>query len=286
MSDQPGTSWEQAVEWLRSQPDQQELVRAGYYDDPLSAAADRYWHSEEWRSIRALLPCVQGASALDIGAGRGIASYALAMEGYRVVALEPDPSALVGAGAIRELAELTRLPIAILQERAQRLPFADSSFDLVFGRAVLHHVPDMQATCREVWRVLKPGGVFVAVREHVISRDRDLTRFHDVHPLHRLYGGEAAFRLNHYVRALQASGLEIRAVLAPLRSPINLAPQSIASLRGELALRATRGVRALAAPLHWLLRRGALWKLLLPLLESVDHRPGRLYSFVTARPAA
>ena len=94
------SAWEDAVEWLRSQPDQQDLVLNAYYDDPLIHAARRYWESCEWEEVRKLLGSTTG-QALDVGAGRGIASYALAREGFAVTALEPDASPLVGAGAIR-----------------------------------------------------------------------------------------------------------------------------------------------------------------------------------------
>jgi len=43
------SAWEDAVEWLRSQPDEQDLVLNAYYDDPLIAAARRYWESCEWQ---------------------------------------------------------------------------------------------------------------------------------------------------------------------------------------------------------------------------------------------
>lgn len=72
------TNWEQAVRWLRKQPSQRHLVMAAYYDDPLHVAAERYRQSAEWSAIRPLLPCAQDATALDVGAGQGIESYALA----------------------------------------------------------------------------------------------------------------------------------------------------------------------------------------------------------------
>ena len=41
---------------------------------------------------------------------------------------------------------------------AERLPFPDGSFDLVYSWGVLHHTPDTGASIREVLRVLRPGG--------------------------------------------------------------------------------------------------------------------------------
>jgi SAM-dependent methyltransferase len=276
-------SWGQTVQWLREQPDQLELILAGYYDDPLVNAATRYWQSEEWREIRKFLPNGVGAQALDVGAGRGIASFALAKDGFDVTALEPDCSDLVGAEAIRNLAREQNLRILISQESSERMPFADGSFDLVFGRAVLHHTKDLASTCEEIHRVLRPGGTFIAVREHVISRDQDLAKFLQLHPLHRYYGGEHAFRLRQYTEAIRNAGFTLNTVLAPLRSPINFSPNSLAGLQRKLAQQASLGFSPVAAFLRLLLRTRAGWAGLLPLLEVVDHRPGRLYSFIALK---
>ena len=199
------STWEYAVQWLRSQPDRQDLVLAAYYDDPLIEAAKRYWESHEWQEIRRLLGASRG-QALDVGAGRGIASYALAREGFAVTALEPDGSNLVGAGAIRLLAAESGLAITVTQEFSENLPFADGQFDVVFARAVLHHTKDLAAASSEFFRVLKPGGCLIAVREHVISRRKDLPAFLSHHPLQPLYGGENAFLLSEYTGALSRAG--------------------------------------------------------------------------------
>ena len=244
------SSWEDAVRWLRAQPDRAELVRAAYYDDPLLAATQRYEASDEWRAIRTLLPAARGA-ALDVGAGRGIASYTLARHGYAVSALEPDPSALVGSGAIRALAAAAALPIDVVEDYSERLPFDDARFDLVFARAVLHHTRDLEAACREYFRVLKPGGRLVAVREHVISRHADLPAFLQAHPLHALYGGEHAYTRAEYTRAIRGAGFRLTRVLRPLASPINYFPQTAETLRRDLAARLVpwRAPRALLAAL-------------------------------------
>lgn len=44
---------------------------------------------------------------------------------------------------------------------AENLPYADDTFDLVVGHAVLHHIPNVEEALREALRVLKPGGRFV-----------------------------------------------------------------------------------------------------------------------------
>lgn len=271
------SSWEEAVVWFRNQPEQQQVARDAYYDDPLVDAAARYHASEEWRAVSDILHGRRGR-ALDIGAGRGIASYALARDGFAVTALEPDPSKIVGAAAIRTLAQDAGIAIDIVQEVSERLPFADSSFDVVFARAVLHHMTDLEAACREIHRVLKPGGIAVAVREHVISRDSDLQAFLDQHPLHRLYGGEHAFRLDRYVGALRAAGFEPLEVLSPLTSPINLFPHTVESLRSEIISRLSAklpipGWRAL-------LSADPIFRFLMFMAGKFDNRPGRLYSFV------
>lgn len=279
----PEKTWEQAVLWLRAQPDQQELVKACYYDDPLPSSALRYWESEEWSSIRHFLPA-QGGKALDVGAGRGISSFALAKDGFSTTALEPDGSAIVGAQAIRDLAQASGLAIEVKQEFSEQLPFADGQFNIVFARAVLHHARDLKAACREFFRVLKPGGILIAVREHVISRPEDLPAFLDSHPLHKLYGGESAFLLAQYEDAIKSAGFHLDVVLSPLESPINFSPYTLASLRAELAQRIGRRVPGIGILLRWLLGVPGVWPIARLLLARVDHRPGRLYSFIARHP--
>ncbi len=276
-------TWEDAVRWLRDQPECAELVRDSYYDDPLPQAAERYRASSEWRAIAGRLGAGAGRTALEIGAGRGIASYALAREGFAVTALEPDPSNLVGGGAIRGLSAESGVPIEVVETASETLPFADASFDVVFVRAVLHHVSDLAAALSEMARVLKPGGMLLAVREHVISRDADLPAFLRAHPLHARYGGEHAYRLDEYVAAIEAAGLVIDECLAPLESPINYWPHDEASLRQEIAARLGR-VPGLAPVMRVLLAAPLAGDALMGLAGRLDNRPGRLYSFVARLP--
>jgi SAM-dependent methyltransferase len=284
MNDEPELStWENAVIWLRNQPGQRQLVLDAFYDDPLIAAAERYFRGSEWQAVSGLLQGRTGL-ALDVGAGRGIASYALAREGFTVTALEPDQSAIVGAGAIRALAAETALPLRVVEEVSEQLPFADGTFDVVFARAVLHHSRDLDLACSEIYRVLRPGGILVAAREHVISRESDLGQFLQRHPLHHLYGGEHAFVLDRYIGALKTAGFDRLEILSPLQSPINLFPYTIDTLRDAVIEKVSQKVPA--RPL-WRVALGSnrIFQALLSAAERFDNRPGRLYSFVGHRAA-
>jgi len=265
-------TWEEAVTWLKGQPDQAELVRACFYDDPLIDAAERYFASSEWVAARKLLGAL-GGRALDVGAGRGISSYALARDGWQVTAVEPDPSVVVGAGAIDHLAEASGLPIEVVIAYGEALPFGDASFDLVFGRQILHHARDLSALCAEMARVLKPGGTFLATREHVIFKDADLAVFLAGHPLHRLYGGENAYRLREYRRAIQGAGIRLTRVINPWASDVNLFPRSAKEIRELIHARLPFVPVGIVRPS------------LLPRLGWLLRSPGTAYSFMGVREA-
>ncbi|HJW52616.1 MAG TPA: hypothetical protein VJ501_11440, partial [Burkholderiaceae bacterium] len=151
--------------------------------------------------------------------------------------------------------------------------------------AVLHHTRDLRSACAEYFRVLKPGGCLLALREHVISRPEDLTAFFEVHPLHRYYGGENAYTLDRYVQALVDPGFALSRVLAPLDSAINFAPHSQATLIDEIAGRVGQRVPGAGGLVGRLLRLRPIWAIARTALRPVDHRPGRLYSFIAHRPA-
>jgi SAM-dependent methyltransferase len=274
-------TWEAAVSWLVDQPDKQDIVRACYFDSPLSAASDRYWRSDEWNAVRSFLPLHKG-KALDVGAGRGIASYALAKDGWQVVALEPDPSDLVGTGAIRKLAKDERLPIEIAQEFGESLPFADATFDAVFARQVLHHARDLKQLCREISRVLKPSGRFIAIRDHVLKRKTDMDAFLANHALHHLYGGENAYLFNEYKAAITEAPLEIEQVYRSFQSALHYGEDEIAELR--LKAKQRLGRLPLLKPLAAIAMHDAIFPTLLRFASHFDSRPGASVSFICRKP--
>lgn len=262
-------TWEEAVSQLISQEEQKELIQACYYDSPIENCAERFYNSDEWKETLRYIPKnITKGTALDIGAGRGIASYALAKDGWKVTSLEPDTSNLVGAGAIKKLAKNDLLDISIVMSKGESLPFEDDTFDLVYLRQVLHHADDLQQLCNEVHRVLKKGGLFIAVREHVINKHTDLEKFLNIHPLHNLYGGESAYLLKEYTDAIKTSGITLTNILAPYSNPINLAPWDMKSIQKKIYIKTK-----IKWPFPFI-------KLLLYMMDRFSSQPGRLYSFI------
>lgn len=251
-----------------------ELAAAAYFGDPVEMAR-RYHASEEYAALRTLLPSPAGR-ALDLGAGNGILAYALAADGWRVTAVEPDPSALVGAGAIRTIAAATGTTIDVIEAFGEAIPLEAANFDLVVARQVLHHAHDLPAFCREMARLVRHGGTVVTLRDHVISGPEQLQQFFATHPLHHLYGGENAFTRAQYREALAGAGLAVAQEYGAFDSVLNYAPHTRETLREEIAAR--------AGPLRGLVRAGlrsdAALGSVLRLLSRIDRRPGRLVSFV------
>ncbi|MEM6692839.1 MAG: methyltransferase domain-containing protein [Planctomycetota bacterium] len=270
-------SWEDAVAWLISQPDRQELVQQCYFDRPVRDAVERYGSSEEWVAIKEFLPSAAGR-VLDIGAGNGLVSVALAKAGWKVTALEPDPSQFVGAGAIRNIASEDNLPIKVVEQFGESMPFDDSEFDLVIARQVVHHAHDLDQMMAEVSRVLTPGGRFIMLRDHLVDSEDDLVRFRDEHPLHNLYGGENAFRLSEYKAALARAGLGIQHELHQFDSVINYAPKTKADLCGVV----TTKIRPtwLRPFMDRLLASEPLFSLVTKTASKFYRKPGRLVTFI------
>lgn len=273
---------DEAILWLRADPSSAGLVADAYLGRDVVASADRFLRSAEFAEVKRLLgPILHHAVVADVGAGAGIASYALHKAGAsRVFAVEPDASDEVGRGAIERLREDTSTPIEILDGWGEALPLPDDSIDVVYSRQVLHHAADLGRFMSEVARVLHPGGVLLSCREHVVDNESQKKAFLDSHPIHRLAGGEDALSLPQYLAAIAASGLVLRDTLGPWDSVINAYPavRSVDELAdfparrleerfGPFGKRASRlpGVSALV----W-------WRISRP-------RPGRMYSFLCSK---
>ena len=92
---------------------------------------------------------------LDVAAGNGNATLAAARRGCKVVSTDYVP-ALLDRGAERARAE--RLNVEFREADAERLPFADASFDVALSTFGVMFSPDHQRAAAELARVCRPGG--------------------------------------------------------------------------------------------------------------------------------
>jgi len=114
------------------------------------------------------------ARVLDVAAGSGLLSRALASRAKEVVAVDITPEMLAGgreAAAREGIANIT-----FMQAEAEALPFEDGSFDLVVTRFSLHHIAEPQRVVNEMVRVARGRGRVLLIDMLVPDDDPNLAQ--------------------------------------------------------------------------------------------------------------
>jgi SAM-dependent methyltransferase len=125
------------------------------------AEVQQYNVFNEKTNTRIVQKCVElgglqsGGLVADLGCGSGVFTNELHKLGFQAFGI--DLSA-----RLVELGRRTYPHLEFLAGDVEFLSLASESLDGVLLSGILHHLPDPQACAREVWRVLKPGGVFIA----------------------------------------------------------------------------------------------------------------------------
>src|SRR5258708_6454638 len=118
-----------------------------------------------WVTRRQLLPWILqgselGEHVLELGAGPGAATEELGHLAARVTSLEYDHAFAAKLGA-----RVSGASVTVIQGDAATLPFSDGTFSSAIAILMLHHLRSNELQDRafaEIWRVLRPGGVFLA----------------------------------------------------------------------------------------------------------------------------
>lgn len=119
------------------------------YDDSLG-----YLNSFEGDLFLKLVGDIKGKKVLDVGAGTGRIIHNLNMAGGEVTAVDLSENML-------KVLKKKFPRIEAKQGDIEELPFEDETFDVVVATFVIVHLRELQDAFDEVYRVLKPGGVFI-----------------------------------------------------------------------------------------------------------------------------
>jgi len=117
-----------------------------------------------------------GPEVLEVGPGPGLTTDLLRLRTAQLTTIEIDP-ALANSLHTR----LSAGNVRVIRGDATAMPFVDGEFSAAVSFTMLHHVPSpalQNRLLREVWRVLKPGGIFAGVDSRQSLRMR-LLHIHD-----------------------------------------------------------------------------------------------------------
>ncbi len=120
---------------------------------------EKEWHIPEAAGFAS----TQGLKVLEIGCGLGTDGAQFAAAGAEYTGVDLTDAAIELA---QKRFELFTLPGKFQTADAEKLDFADDSFDLVYSHGVLHHTPNPERAVREIYRVLRPGGRAVVMLYH------------------------------------------------------------------------------------------------------------------------
>lgn len=169
--------------------------------DYLTLALNQYWFAPPvalWRAIelRVLAAETFPRPLLDLGCGDGLIAQVLFAG-----------EAPVEAGFDPWLSQVRKAPASgayrhVQQALGDAMPYPDASFGAVFSNSVLEHIPNLDPVLREVARVLRPGGRFLATVPSDMFR-RLLAGYHDRdaagdHTGAETYGAAVDQRLEHH----------------------------------------------------------------------------------------
>jgi demethylmenaquinone methyltransferase/2-methoxy-6-polyprenyl-1,4-benzoquinol methylase len=143
---------------------------------PLGPTYDRYasvlsfGQDPRWRRfLVSRVDAGPGDTVLDVATGTAAVAIELARRaGCRVVGLDQSAE-MLAEGRRRVAAAGLADRIELVQGEAERLPFADASFDALTFTYLLRYVNDPPATLEELARVVRPGGT-VAMLEFGLPR--------------------------------------------------------------------------------------------------------------------
>ena len=108
---------------------------------------------------------------LEPGIGTGRTAFPIIKKGYRYTGLDASENMME---RLRQKVQKIPHQLTLIQGDASSLPFADNSFDVVLTTHILHLLPDWMEGLKEIQRVLKPTGIYLACENLLTPHQREL----------------------------------------------------------------------------------------------------------------
>jgi len=102
---------------------------------------------------------IRGRNILDVGCGTGGISVAFAEEGGNVVGVDSGSTNLLNIKIASARAKEEKTDIAFICGDAQRMPFRETTFNVILCNDVIEHIAEPRELAKEVSRALKPHGI-------------------------------------------------------------------------------------------------------------------------------
>ena len=212
---------------------------------------------------------LRGASVLDIGCGAGGIDVALVERhgaGF-VTGIDVEDGVLTRARAVVAAAGLSSR-IGLVKVAPGPLPFAPASFDVVFSKDSIVHIPDKAALMAEVFRVLRPGGWFLA-SDWLIGTDQISLQMQEYIAAEGLDFGMATPA--RYLAAMAAAGFVGGQAVSRNAWYREQARHELDRLKGETGARAEALLGA-----DFVAQNIGIWQRMIPVLDSGEHCPTHL----------
>jgi glycosyltransferase involved in cell wall biosynthesis/ubiquinone/menaquinone biosynthesis C-methylase UbiE len=148
----------------------------------LEVEAHRYGEYAPWMPTTMEFALHPGENVLEVGGGMGTDLAQFAKHGAVVTDVDLSSGHLELA---KENFRLRGLYGRFIHHDAERLPFDDGAFDLVYSNGVIHHSPNSAQMVQEMYRVLKPGGRVIVM----VYAENSLHYWYSIVLGHGLYQG-------------------------------------------------------------------------------------------------
>ncbi|MFC4402411.1 class I SAM-dependent methyltransferase [Gracilibacillus xinjiangensis] len=143
---------------------------------------------------------------LDVATGGGHTANALAPFAKEVTAFDLTKKML--AAAEQFIVSNGHKNVAFVQGDAEKLPFADESFDIVTCRIAPHHFPDIDSFIAEVYRVLKHEGRFL-LDDNVAPENKEWDQFYNTIEKRRDPSHHRAWKKSEWLQKIERNGFEV-----------------------------------------------------------------------------